>query len=46
MEYTTVAELIDFITYAVESISLEFDRWEEEYVRGPGLYFVDVTGVH
>ncbi|ELZ19671.1 hypothetical protein C475_22039 [Halosimplex carlsbadense 2-9-1] len=46
VEYTTVAELIDFITYTVESISLGFDRWEEEYVRGPGLYFVVVTGVH
>ncbi len=41
-----VAELIDFITYAIESISLGFDRWEEEYIRGPGLYFVVVTGVH
>lgn len=46
MEYTTVAELIDFITYAIESISLGFDRWDEEYIRGPGLYFVVVTGVH
>jgi hypothetical protein len=46
VEYTTVAELIDFITYAVENISLGFDRWDEEYVRGPGLYFVVVTGVH
>lgn len=46
VEYTTVSELIDFITYAVESISLGFDRWNEEYVRGPGLYFVLVTGVH
>lgn len=46
VEYTTVMELTDFITYAVESISLGFDRWEQEYVRGPGLYFVVVTGVH
>jgi hypothetical protein len=46
VEYTTVGELIDFITYAVESISLGFDRWDEAYVRGPGLYFVVVTGVH
>mgnify|MGYP006292920365 CR=1 FL=1 len=46
VEYTTVTELIEFITYAVESISLGFDRWDEEYVRGPGLYFVVVTGVH
>lgn len=46
VEYTTVGELIDFLTFAVESISLNFDRWEEEHVRGPGLYFVIVTGVH
>lgn len=46
VEYTTVAELIDFITYAVESISLGFDRWGEDYVRGPGLYFLIVAGVH
>jgi hypothetical protein len=46
VEYTKVVEIIDYITYAVESISLGFDRWNEEYVRGPGLYFVVVTGVH
>jgi len=46
VEYTTVRQLIDFITYAVESISFEFDRWDDDYVRGPGLYFVIVTGVH
>ncbi|WP_234972362.1 diadenylate cyclase [Halobaculum gomorrense] len=41
-----MTELTDFITYAIESISLGFDRWGQEYVRGPGLYFVVVTGVH
>jgi diadenylate cyclase len=46
VEYTTVTELTDFVTYAIESISLGFDRWDEEFVRGPGLYFVIVTGVH
>ena len=46
VEYTTVRELTDFLVYAVESISLRFDRWDEEHVRGPGLYFVIVTGVH
>lgn len=46
VEYTMVAELTDFITYAIESISLGFDRWGEEYIRGPGLFFVVVTGVH
>lgn len=46
VEYTTVAELVEFIKYAIESVSLGFDRWDEEHVRGPGLYFVVVTGVH
>jgi diadenylate cyclase len=46
VEYTTVRELTDFLVYAVESISLSFDRWEEEQIRGPGLYFVIVAGVH
>lgn len=46
VEYTTVGELTDFVMYAVESISLGFNRWEEEHIRGPGLYFVIVTGVH
>lgn len=46
VEYTTVTELTECITYAIESISLTFDRWDEEYVRGPGLYFVVVAGTH
>lgn len=46
VEYATVTELTDFITYATESISLDFDRWEETHVRGPGLFFVVVSGVH
>ena len=41
-----VTELTELITYAIESISLGFNRWDEEHVRGPGLYFVVVTGVH
>lgn len=44
--YTTVVELTELVTYAVESISLGFERWEEPYVRGPSLYFVIVAGVH
>ncbi|AEN06724.1 hypothetical protein Halar_3103 [halophilic archaeon DL31] len=46
VEYTTVSELIELLTYVVETVSLGFDRWEEEYVSGPGLYFVLVRGVH
>jgi hypothetical protein len=44
--YTTVTELTELVTYAVESISLGFERWDEAYVRGPSLYFVLVAGVH
>jgi hypothetical protein len=46
VDYATVPELIELITYAVESISLDFDRWDEPYVRGPSLYFVLVSGTH
>jgi hypothetical protein len=46
VEYATVPELIELVTYSVESISLGFDRWEEPYVRGPSLYFVLVSGTH
>ncbi|WP_380680124.1 hypothetical protein [Salinigranum sp. GCM10025319] len=46
VEYATVPELIELVTYIVESISLGFDRWEEPYVRGPSLYFVLVSGTH
>ena len=46
VSYTTVAELTELVTYAAESISLGFERWDEPYVRGPSLYFVLVAGVH
>jgi hypothetical protein len=46
VEYSTVPELTELVTYAVESISLGFERWDEEFVRGPSLYFVLVAGVH
>lgn len=46
VHYATVPELIELVTYVAESISLEFDRWDEPYVRGPSLYFVLVSGTH
>ncbi|MFB6114486.1 MAG: diadenylate cyclase [Halodesulfurarchaeum sp.] len=46
VEYTTRDRLVDFVSYGVESVSLGFDRWDEEFVQGPGLYFVIVTGDH
>ena len=39
-----VRELIGRLVYTLEGISLAFDRWDEEYVTGPGLYFAVVTG--
>lgn len=39
-----VIELIDIVTYCVEAISLEFTRWDDGHVRGPGLYIVVVSG--
>ncbi len=44
-EYETVPHLIDMIFYVAESISIAFDRWNEQYVTGPGLYVVIVSGV-
>ncbi|APW98162.1 hypothetical protein CHINAEXTREME_10340 [Halobiforma lacisalsi AJ5] len=44
IDHEAVTELIDVITYCVEGISLSFDRWDEPYVQGPGLYFVVVAG--
>lgn len=44
--YSTVPRLTELVTYAVESVSLGFERWDEEFVRGPSLYFVLVAGVH
>jgi hypothetical protein len=44
-DYATSAELMDLLRYAAESLSLEFDRWEEPYVSGPSLYFLVVADV-
>jgi hypothetical protein len=39
-----VQKLIDVIRFCVEDISLSFDRWDEPYITGPGLYFSIVSG--
>ncbi|MFB6124147.1 MAG: hypothetical protein ABEJ78_11900 [Haloferacaceae archaeon] len=44
VDHDGVDRLLDLVTFCLEGISLEFDRWEEEYVRGPGLYFAIVSG--
>jgi hypothetical protein len=38
-----VRELVDRIRYALESISLRFDEWDQSHVKGPGLYFAVVA---
>ena len=39
-----VRELIDCLLHTLESISLNFDRWDEQYIKGPGMYVAVVTG--
>lgn len=43
-EHGGVQEMADIVRYCVESISLEFEEWDEPHVRGPGLYFIIVAG--
>lgn len=43
-DHDSVQEIADTIQYCAESVSLEFDAWDEPRVRGPGLYFVIVAG--
>lgn len=42
-EHERVIELIDIVTYCVEGISIQFTRWNEGHVRGPGLYIAIVS---
>lgn len=44
-EHATTAELANLLTDVAESLSLDFDGWDEPYVRGPSLYFVVVADV-
>ncbi|MEF8830563.1 MAG: hypothetical protein V5A23_03385 [Halobacteriales archaeon] len=41
--YETSQELMDLLRYGAETLSLEFTRWGEQYVSGPGLYFLVVA---
>jgi diadenylate cyclase len=45
VDYETSQELMDLLRYTCESLSLGFDRWEEQYVSGPSLYFLVVADV-
>lgn len=45
VNYETSQELMDLLRYTCETLSLEFDRWDEPYVAGPSLYFLIVADV-
>jgi hypothetical protein len=45
-EYATSQELMDLLRYTAETLSIEFTRWDEQYVTGPSLYFLVVANVH
>jgi hypothetical protein len=45
-EHATVEALLHRIVDVAESLSLEFDRWEEQYVSGPSLYFIVIADVN
>jgi len=44
-KYAWSQDLMDQIRYTAESLSLEFDQWEEPYASGPGLYVLIVAAV-
>lgn len=41
--YATSQALMDRIRYTAESLSLQFDEWDEQHVAGPSLYFLIVA---
>jgi hypothetical protein len=41
--HAQVDRLVDRLVNVSESLSASFDRWEEQYVSGPSLYFVVVA---
>jgi hypothetical protein len=42
-KYATSQDLMDQIRYVAEALSLDFDKWDEQYVSGPSLYFLVVA---
>ncbi|MWV64665.1 hypothetical protein GRS48_07495 [Halorubrum sp. JWXQ-INN 858] len=38
-----VREVVDRLVYCAESVSIDFDRWDDPHVKGPGLYFAVVA---
>ncbi len=45
-KYATSQNLMDHIRYTAESLSLEFDKWGEQFVSGPSLYILIVAEVN
>jgi diadenylate cyclase len=45
-QYETSQELMDMLRYTAETLSLNFGRWDEQYVTGPSLYFLVVADVN
>lgn len=37
LEYTSSQETLDLLRYTCETLSLGFDRWDEQYVGGTSL---------
>ena len=44
-KYATSQDLMHQILYIVESLSVEFEEWDEQYVSGPSLYFLIVAEI-
>jgi diadenylate cyclase len=45
VNYETSQGLMDLLRYTCEALSLDFTRWNEQYVAGPSLYFLVVADV-
>lgn len=42
--HARIDRLVAVLRYTLEQLSLEFDRWEESRVYGPGMYLAVVVG--
>jgi hypothetical protein len=43
VEHSKVNDIIDRLVAVAESLSAEFEKWDEQYVSGPSLYFVVIA---
>lgn len=43
-DHRPVQYLIDCLQFGLEGISAEFQKYDEQFVKGPGLYFAVVSG--